>query len=124
MFDVLQSAETVYYDAEQGYTPNHSISRDDKEQSDIFQSLAKQTDLSTGTSHNLTRSIKLERLPISSYVVDDQSSTGGQQLTFAAQLDTSHRRKRMLLYGLFLFIAVVVITAVTVTLVLVLRTHK
>ncbi|CAF0787918.1 unnamed protein product [Rotaria sp. Silwood1] len=124
MFDLLQSTETVYYDAEQGQTSNRTLSRDDKEQFDIFQSFGKQTDSSTDIPANRTRSVKLESLPTSSYVVDNQNSTDDQQLASPGQLVTSHRRKKILLYGLFLLILVVVITAVTVTLILVLRSHK
>ncbi|CAF1093418.1 unnamed protein product [Rotaria sordida] len=123
MLDLLQSTETVYHDVEQGQTPSRSPSQADKEQLDIFHSFGKYIDPSTDVPHNLNRSTKLEPLSTNSYAIDNQNSTDSQRLASAAQLDSSHRRKRILFYGLLLLIVVVIII-VTVTLVLLLRVHK
>lgn len=39
MFDLIQSTDTVYYDAEQGPMVNRSLSREETGQFDEFQSL-------------------------------------------------------------------------------------
>ncbi|CAF3571422.1 unnamed protein product [Rotaria socialis] len=124
MFDLIQSTETVYYDAEQGPTVNRSLSREETRQFDEFQSLGKSTNRSIDVNHNSTKNITLETMSTSSHVIDNYIETAHQQLTFAAQQDVSRRRKRKLLYGLVGLIVIIVIVAVSVTLTLMLRTRK